>query len=107
MGLSHRIAMIRAYSGADSDTRPPLAELLRGLSRAPSSVRAPRYIRDVATVEGYLVVRLAGVERPLYWPRELPLHDLHMVIAEAYCETDWHYYEVPETRIRPGDTVLD
>jgi FkbM family methyltransferase len=107
MGLGNRLAMIRAYAGAEPDARPTLTELFRGLLRAPSSVRAPRQIRDMTIVEGYLVVHLAGVERPLYWPNQLPLHDLHMVIAEAYCEDDWHYYEVPETRVLPGDTVLD
>jgi FkbM family methyltransferase len=107
MGVGHRVDMLRAYALADADFRPGLRELWSGLGRARAAVRAGWHIRDVREAEGYLVVQLGGVTKPLYWPRELPRHDLYMVIAEGCCEDDWHYYEVPETRVRGGDTVLD
>jgi FkbM family methyltransferase len=107
MGLFRRFGLVRAFALATEDFRPPVWELLKGLVRTPSSVRAPRQIRGITASGEYLVIDLKGAERPLFWPKSLPLSDLRMVITEGCYPDDWHYYEVPETRVRIGDTVLD
>ena len=55
----------------------------------------------------WLVVRLRGIDRPLYWPVEQPIYALHMVLSEALDEHNWHFYEIPETRVTSDDVVAD
>jgi FkbM family methyltransferase len=54
-----------------------------------------------------ILVGLRGLTRPLYWPAEQPLHSLYMVLSEALDARNWHYYEIPETRVAPDDIVAD
>ena len=67
----------------------------------------PRIITSLVEKETYFIVHLLGVPNPLFWPKEIPLYHLYMVITECFQQRDWHYYEVPETEISPGDVVLD
>jgi FkbM family methyltransferase len=47
------------------------------------------------------------VVHPLVWPKAADLRGFKMVMVEHFDPSDWHYYEVPETRVLPGDVVLD
>jgi len=64
-------------------------------------------IAHVAEEGDYLRVFIRGISEPLYWPRHLPMYDLHKVLTECFYPDDWHFYEVPETRVRDGDHVVD
>ena len=108
MRLGNRLRILEAYRHADAETRPGLVELLRhGLLKPPSERLAPRYIERVEPDGDWLRVWLAGVDAPLVWPAGLPRFDLNRVVTECCYPADWHFYEVPETTVRPGDTVLD
>jgi FkbM family methyltransferase len=82
-------------------------ELARFLSGPTCEVNSRRYISSVEQRGDWLVVRLRGVDRPLYWPSEQPIYALHMVLSEALDEANWHFYELPETKVAPDDVVAD
>jgi FkbM family methyltransferase len=84
-----------------------LVELARHVAAPPCTVKARRHIVSVTDAGEQLMVRLRGVERPLFWPKGLDLYPLYMVIAETREPSDWHYYEVPETRVTPDDVIAD
>ena len=82
-------------------------DLARFLSGPTCEINSRRYISTVEQEDDFLVVRLRGVDRPLYWPKEQPIYALHMVLSEALDERNWHFYEVPETRVQSDDVVAD
>ena len=79
----------------------------RGVARPRCTRLGRRFVSGISEDNDHLVVHIRSVKSPLYWPKEYPLFDLYKVITEAFCEDDWHFYEVPETRVEPGDVVLD
>jgi FkbM family methyltransferase len=81
-----------------------LAKFLTGPTCAAES---RQYIEAITETDDDVVVRLRGVERPLYWPRGASLYPLYMVLAETLNPENWHYYEVPETRVGKDDVVAD
>jgi FkbM family methyltransferase len=83
------------------------SELARFLASPTCEMNSRQFVSSVEPVDDWLVVRLRGVSRPLYWPREQPIYALHMVLSEALDATNWHYYEIPETRVTPDDVVAD
>ena len=85
-----------------------VTELASFLAGPTCEVNSRRYIASVEQQSGeWLLVRLRGVERPLYWPAEQPIYALHMVLSEALDERNWHFYEIPETRVTADDVVAD
>jgi FkbM family methyltransferase len=107
MGIIRRFDLLRAYCSRDREFDFPWGDLPRNLLRPPCTLLAKSHIEGMAEVGGYKRVRLRDIERPLYWPSSIPLYGLYMVIAESLDERNWHYYEVPETRVERGDVVLD
>jgi hypothetical protein len=66
--------------------------------------------REIVGVEedgDALRVRLRGMPFPLLFPKEMNFYHLQQVIAESHNASDWHYYEIDETRVRAGDVVAD
>jgi FkbM family methyltransferase len=107
MSMYRRIHMVQAFLSPTRDFPVSSLALLRGVFRTPAAWRGPRVIRGLKRESGYVVVELDGLDAALYWPEALPLHHLHMMLAEAFYDDDWHFYEVPETQIHAGDVVLD
>ena len=83
------------------------AELLRFLKAPPARVRARRLIEAIDEDTGMYRVHLLGLEEPLVWPKSVDLSWLYVVLAEQGYPGDWHFYEVPETSVRPDDVVAD
>ncbi len=86
-----------------------LSRLVAWFFEPRCGTKAARVIESAEADErlGMLRVKLAGIERPLFYPVEFSRHSLDLVIAEQFNPEDWHYYEVAETRVRQGDIVLD
>lgn len=51
-------------------------------------------------------VKFKGLQT-LFYPKDLPLYDLYIVAGENYTPTNWHYYEIPETKVKKEDIVVD
>ena len=107
MKVFNRLGLISGYFSGSRDFPVSAAEVLGGVAKAPCTRRGPGFIEAITDLPGYHVVKLRSVETPLYWPRALPMYDLYKVVTECFCEDDWHFYEVPQTRVLPGDVVLD
>lgn len=82
-------------------------EMVRFVTSAPYRARGQRHIVRIEPEGDLLAVTFQGLARPLFWPAELPLDALRMVASEQFDAGDWHQYEVPETRVRPDDVVVD
>ncbi|SEW49653.1 FkbM family methyltransferase [Chitinophaga arvensicola] len=54
----------------------------------------------------YAYYRIKGYNDTFVYPANAPLYSFAMIMAEARPE-HWHYYEIPETAIAPGDVVVD
>lgn len=107
--LSSRFDLINAYGFSGRNFLFSMRDLVRGILKEPCTRLGPRFIECIDETDNaqYLRVKIRSVSTPLYWPRVLPLFDLYKVVTECFYEADWHFYEVPETRVAPGDVVLD
>jgi len=56
---------------------------------------------------GFLEIRLRGVDGILFVDARVREGDLNQTIAEQMYAWQWHFYEIPETKVGPGDVVLD
>lgn len=84
-----------------------LRRVLRSLVEPLCGWKAAAVTEDIREEGGLLRIRLRGVTKPLYYPAEFGRHSLNLVIAEQQYPDNWHYYEIEETRVRLGDTVVD
>lgn len=108
--LQSRFELVQAYFSAGRNFSLSPADLwVNGVVKLPCTSIGPRFIEAIESNDDpdFLRVKLKQVSLPLYWPRTLPLFDLYKVVTECFYEPDWHFYEIPETRVEPGDTVLD
>lgn len=108
--LKSRFELVEAYLSQERNFPVSTKDLLlNGIVKLPCTRLGPRFIRmiDEAEDNEFLRIKLNQVSTPLYWPRSLPLFDLYKVVTECFYEPDWHFYEIPETQVEVGDTVLD
>lgn len=105
--LQNRLDLAKAYFSPTRDFPISWATVAAGVGRRRCTRLGRRFISDISEQGSHLVVHLRSLKSPLYWPKEYPLFDLYKVITEAFCEDDWHFYEVPETHVEYGDVVLD
>ena len=66
-------------------------------------------IAEIDTVpdEPYLSVRLRGMKRSISWPSAIGRESLYVVVQEQAYPWNPHNYEIPQTRVRADDVVLD
>lgn len=104
--MNRRLRIARHWvSGPRHGVSP--AGLLRFLAGPRCQTIAAREIVGVEDGGDALAVRLRGLAFPLLFPKEMDFYHLQQVIAESHNVHDWHYYELPETRVRPDDVVAD
>jgi FkbM family methyltransferase len=107
MDAGFRLKLLCNYVAVKHDFSFRLLDLFKGLIKLPCQIMGSHYITSLSETDKYLVVHISDLQRPLYWPKGLPLQHLHMIIAESFYKNDWHRYEVPETQVSSGDVVLD
>jgi len=106
--LNRRLSLLQAYFSPRRDFPISLREVLvHGVFERTSARFASRLIETVSEQGDYLLIKLRGVSAPLFWPRALPLVDLYHVLKECFDPHNWHFYEVPETKVTSGSVVLD
>jgi FkbM family methyltransferase len=84
-----------------------LLELIKVMFAPTSTPKAKRYITSIEEDQDFIKIYLKNVDMPLYYPKEASLQQLHQVISELFCPSEWHYYETDETRVQPDDVVVD
>ncbi|WP_343692723.1 FkbM family methyltransferase [Chitinophaga sp.] len=60
----------------------------------------------VRSDDKYSYYRINGYDELFLYPRSAPYYSLAMVLAESRPQ-HWHYYEIPETAVAPGDIIVD
>lgn len=99
--------MVLAYLSPKRNFEFSAGDLWAGLSYPARTEVGARYIQRIEEEGEYKAIYIKGMGIPLYWPKDFNLADLYRVLAECFCEADWHFYEVGETRVEAGDVVVD
>jgi FkbM family methyltransferase len=86
---------------------PSFFQLCHFLGQPGAKARGMRYVRSISEKQGFFVVALNGYDRMIYWPASMGLWMLGMILAEQFDPSDWHYYQIAETKIGPDDVVVD
>jgi FkbM family methyltransferase len=81
--------------------------IFREVFSLPYAFRVKKYLKKEALEGDYTVISVKDLKYPLYWPKELAINDLYMVIVEMFDRLNGHYYGIPETSLERGDVVLD
>lgn len=53
------------------------------------------------------MVYFKGFESPLYYPINFSWKSLEQVIVESFYPKNWHFYEMPQTKVTKDDIVVD
>jgi len=64
-------------------------------------------IKEIVSKDDFYEVYFKGINKPIYYPKKFPLKSLEQVIVESFYPKNWHYYEIPQTRVRKEDVVVD
>ena len=107
MSIQRRLNFIRGYLSPSRDFPIGIKELCAGLLCSTCQQLARPKIEFLREEGDFLVLKTFQLPKVLYLPKTMPLYNLSMVIVENLYADDWHYYEVPETRVMPDDIVLD
>jgi len=107
MGLNHRLNICRAYFSQHRDFDCSWRDMLEKILLPTCTMIAKPNILKIIEDGAYKRIYLRNIKYPLYWPQNIPLYNLYMIICESLYKNDWHYYEVPETQVKSGDVVLD
>lgn len=69
--------------------------------------KAQAIIKEIIPMDEYNLVYLNNFDRPLYYPKEFSIKSLELVIVESFYPQNWHYYEIPQTKVTKEDVVVD
>jgi FkbM family methyltransferase len=106
--LRNRRDLLRGYFASEKDFPIGFGETLtKGALKLPCTMIGPRYVSRIEEVGEYQRVYFREIHHPLFWPKRLGTFDLYKAATDCLHKEDWHHYEVPETKVQPGDVVLD
>lgn len=71
------------------------------------SSKAKAKIRALILKDDYYLVYFNAFSNPLYYPNNFSLKSLEQVIVESFYPQNWHYYEIPQTKVTREDIVVD
>lgn len=83
------------------------AELLRYFFAPSYKAIAKKYISKIERGEKFDQVYFTGIEEPMFYPKGIHEHSLHLVTVESFIKHNWHYYQIPQTTVTPEDVVVD
>jgi FkbM family methyltransferase len=84
-----------------------LLSLLRNIARPPFKKRSQKYIESIEENSSDYIIKIKNYSSPLFFPKNIGLDALYHIICEICDKDDWHFYEVPETRVTVEDIVVD
>ena len=86
-----------------------LSDLLRFVLSPTRTMIARRLIQSATPLEetGLSQVRAVGVHAPFFFPLGTPRDEVDQVLCDILKPDQWHYYEIPQTAVRPEDVVAD
>lgn len=84
-----------------------LGSLFKNIFAPRFKQRAGKYIDSINEENGDYIVTIRKCSSPLYFPKNIGLDALYHVVCEICDKYDWHFYEIPETRVQADDIVVD
>jgi FkbM family methyltransferase len=84
-----------------------LREMFEFFFDASYHTKAGRFIASIVREGEFNRVNFKGYDRPLYYPTDFSSKSLEQVVVESFYLHNWHYYEVPETKVEADDIVVD
>jgi FkbM family methyltransferase len=93
------------FSGKKYGT--PFISLLKTIFSLPTFKKGQLMIKSIKESGGFYSIELKGIKHKLYYPKNMPLDTLRYTIKELFFDYDDHYYEIKETKVSPGDVVVD
>jgi FkbM family methyltransferase len=89
---------------------PSMHACIMNLLRLLPAFRALLGRRSIASItdagDGYVAVEIKGHRGKLYYPQSVPT-SLSVTLPEQLYSWHWHYYQIPQTQVLPGDVVFD
>lgn len=87
----------------------PVGEMLGLLTSRSWRTRVEGFVTriDPPGEDGLEAVWLRGFDHPLWWPAEMGRDMVYQLVSEQLDPINWHYYQMPETRVGPNDVVVD
>jgi FkbM family methyltransferase len=98
---------ILKYYFTNKKNNVSLLELTRFLFKPSYSYRAKKIVRSIIDHETYKEVYFFNNNSPLYIPNNFSIHSLNQVVCECFYSDNWHFYDIPQTRIDHNDILLD
>ena len=107
-GLTGRLRILTYWlARKDIRQRVGIVELIRHSFTPRCETIAPRFSERKYEDDEYVYYSVKGFDSLLSYPKELPYHNFAQVISEGFLQYHWHYYEIPQTKVRKGDIVVD
>ena len=107
MSFRTRLSIIDAYRSKSRDFAISPMDVLVQFLRPPIGWLVRSHISKIEHHGDYLEIHIRGAPRPLMWPHSLPIQDAVAVIVDTFDQASWHFYEIHETKVQPGDVVID
>jgi len=82
-------------------------ELLNFFFDKSYASKAKAKIKEIVSMDDFYEVYFKEINKPIYYPKNFSLKSLEQVIVESFYPKNWHYYEIPQTRVRKEDIVVD
>ena len=71
------------------------------------SAKTKKIIERIESDGDFKKIFFKSFPQPLYCPPDFPQKSLERVIVESFYPENWHYYEIPQTKVKPDDIVVD
>jgi FkbM family methyltransferase len=108
MAIANRVGLFAGYFSKERNFPVSFPEVITAgfLQKAAAQV-GPTYVESITDRGALEEVWLRGITDPLYWPKSISHWELHKSCADCLYPPIWHHYEVPETTVEAGETVVD
>lgn len=101
-----RIKVLRHFFISNNNVN--FFELLFFLFSLPHYIKVRKYIKNFNFVnESVNSIDFNKIKYPLFFPSNYNIISLNQTILETFDKNNWHYYELPQTRVTSEDIVAD
>jgi FkbM family methyltransferase len=108
MQVANRLGLIPAYFSSSRNFGIPLAQVIsNGILTRTCTQIGPYYVIAIEDCGRLERVQLRGMKDPLYWPKEISHYEIYKSCTDCLHSTQWHHYEVRETKVEGGENVVD
>ncbi|MCW3467876.1 FkbM family methyltransferase [Chitinophaga nivalis] len=106
-GCKYRLLLLYHYLfNKAARQRTHIREMIFHLFSPTMHAVAGQHATMVREDNDYKYYRITGYPDLFVYPQQAPYYSFAMILAEARPQ-HWHYYEIPETAVKPGDVIVD